>query len=86
MASTLNIINALKNPGQEYLFEADCVIEEMEVLGDPVRFENIAVKGSYSGANETVSLEATATATVVTRCSRCLDEVTFPISAEMRAQ
>ena len=38
MASTLNVSNALKNPGQEYPFKADALIEKMEVLGDPVQF------------------------------------------------
>mgnify|MGYP002735142668 CR=1 FL=1 len=86
MASTLNVSNALKNPGQEYPFEADVQIEEMEVLGDPIRFTDVAVKGNYVGSGETVSLEATATATVTSRCSRCLEEVTFPISAEVNAE
>ncbi|MGN0802238.1 MAG: YceD family protein [Candidatus Faecivicinus sp.] len=86
MASTLNVTNALKNPGQEYPFEADCSIEEMDVLGDPVRFDNVAAKGTYVGSGETVSLEAVATATVTSRCARCLAEVTLPIAAELHAE
>lgn len=85
MASTLNVTNALKNPGQEFAFTADAVLEEMEVLGDPVRFENIAASGTYFGSGESISLEVKVTATVVSRCARCLEEVVLPITAEMHA-
>jgi len=86
LASTLKVADALKNPGQEYPFTADAQIEEMEVFGDPVRFTDVAVKGEFVGTGETVSIEAVATATVVSRCARCLEEVRFPISAEMHAE
>lgn len=85
MASTLNVTNALKNPGQEYPFEADAVVEEMQILGDPVRLEDIAVKGKVVGSGEMISLEAQATATVISRCARCLEEVRMPLSAEIVA-
>ena len=86
MASTLKVINALKNPGQEYPFTADAQIEEMEVFGDPVRFVDIAVNGTYVGTGETVSIDATAAATVISRCARCLEEVSMPITAEIHAE
>lgn len=85
MASTLKVIDALKNPGQQYLFTADAEIAEMDVMGDPVRFSDIAAKGSYVGSGESISIEAEVTATVVSRCARCLTEVTLPIRAEMHA-
>lgn len=85
MASTLNVSNALKHPGQEYPFEADALIEKMEVLGDPVQFVDVAAKGVCVGSGDAVSLDATVTATVISRCSRCLEEVRRPISAEMHA-
>ena len=86
MASALNVLNALKNPGQEYPFTADAQIEEMEVFGDPVRFVDIAVNGTYVGTGETVSIDATAAATVISRCARCLEEVSMPITAEIHAE
>jgi uncharacterized protein len=85
LASTLRVIDALKNPGQEYAFTADAVLEEMDVMGDPVRFSDIAAKGTYVGTSESVSIEAEVTATVVSRCARCLGEVTFPVVAQMQA-
>ena len=86
MASMLKVADALKHPGQSYPFTADAVIDEMEVLGDPVVFSDIAVHGEYVGSGDTVSLEAVATATVVTRCARCLETVRFPITAEIHAE
>lgn len=83
MASTLNVSRALKYPGQQYPFEADAQIEEMDVLGDPVRFEDVAVKGVCVGTGDTVGIEASAAAKVVSRCARCLEEVVLPLTAEM---
>ena len=85
VASTLNVSRALKSPGLSLPFEADAQIPEMEVLGDPVRFEDIAVKGEVVGSSETVGVEAVVTATVHSRCARCLEAVSLPISAEMQA-
>lgn len=85
MASTLNVTNILKNPGQAFPFEADAVIEEMEMLGDPVRIEDVAVKGTAIGSEERVSIEANATATVISRCARCLEAVRLPLAAEIHA-
>ena len=85
MASTLCVSNALKNPGQEYPFEADARLEEMEVLGDPVRFEGISARGVFIGSGETVRVDADVTATVVSRCARCLEAVSLPIAAQMHA-
>ena len=86
MASTLNVTKALQNSGQEYPFTADARIEEMEVLGDPVRFIDVEAHGSYVGTGTAVSIIAEVTATVLSRCARCLEEVRFPIAAKLDAQ
>ena len=86
MASTLNVSRALKSPGEAFPFEADAQIPEMEVLGDPVRFEDVAVKGEFVGSGEAVSVDAVVTATAHSRCARCLEAVSLPISAEMQAE
>ena len=86
MASTLRVGDALKNPGQEFPFEADAVMPEMEVLGDPVRFENISVTGTVVGTSETVSVKAEVRADVESLCARCREQVVRPIVAEMDAE
>ena len=83
MASTLNVSNALKNPGQEYPFVADAQIEDMVVLDDPIHFEAVKLEGTVLGAGESVNVLAKVSATVVTRCSNCLEEMELPVETEM---
>ena len=83
MGLTLDVGKALKNPGQVYPFRAAMSLPEMEVLSDPVRFDDIQLDGEFfcSGDNR-ISLRVKAGATVVTRCCRCLE----PVRAAQRAQ
>ena len=82
----LDVGMALKNPGQAYPFQATVELPEMEVLDDPVRFDGVNVTGEFfcTGDNR-VSLRAKADATVVSRCSRCLEPVQEAISAGIDA-
>ena len=66
LASTLNVTKALQNPGQEFPFEADCMIDEMEVLGDPVLFTDAKASGLIVGANQNLSVTGEATARIST--------------------
>ena len=79
---SLDVSKALKNPGQAYPFESGVELEAMEVLGDPVQFADIAVKGEFmcTGDNR-ISLVAGVDAVAETRCSRCLE----PIRVDVRA-
>jgi len=82
----LDVGNALKNPGQVYSFEAAIELPEMEILGDPVRFEGIDVRGEYFCTGDSrISLRAGVTAEVHTRCSRCLEPVQEAVHAEIDA-
>ena len=82
----LDVGNALKNPGQVYSFEAAVELPEMEILGDPVRFEGIDVRGEYFCTGDSrISLRAEADATAHTHCSRCLEPVQEPLRAEIDA-
>ena len=82
----LDVSKALKFPGQAYAFTAEPEIEEMEVLGDPVAFEEIAVKGEYFGADGRVRIRGEAAAQLHSRCCRCLEPVCVPITAEIDAE
>ena len=86
MSAVLDFSKALKHPGQIYAFEASTEIGDMEVLMDPVSFEDVAVRGEFVGAGERVSVRAEVTATVHSRCSRCLEPVTMPLAAQLDAQ
>ena len=82
----LDVGMALKNPGQVYPFREAVTLPEMEVLSDPVRFEDVTLEGEFfcTGDNR-ISLRAAATATVHSRCSRCLEPVQVPERAEIDA-
>ena len=82
----MDVSRALKNPGQSFPFEESLELEPMEVLSDPVTFRDIRVKGEYLCAgNDRISLKAEAASTADTRCSRCLEPVTIPVTAQIDA-
>ena len=82
----LDVSRALKNPGQVYPFEASVELEEMEVLSDVVHFEDVSVRGEYlCPGDDRISLKARAAAQANTRCSRCLEPVRIPVSADVDA-
>lgn len=79
----LDLLNALKDPGQAYAFEAPLELPEMIVLDDPVRFESVLFRGTAIGAGETVAIDGTVEAVLGSRCSRCLMDVCQRICAEV---
>ena len=86
MSAILDVSKALSFPGQVYRFEAAPVIEEMEVLNDPVSFEDVTVKGEFFGSGERISIRGKVDATVTSRCAKCLEAVSMQIEADMDAQ
>ena len=85
MANFLDASKALRYPGQEYPFEAEVSIEDMEFAGDPISFRDVSVRGEMVGAGEEVSVRAEVNATLESRCVRCLEKVTMPLSAKIDA-
>ena len=85
MSAILDVSKALKFPGQVYRFETDLELEEMEVLNDPVKFEEIVVSGEYFSAGEKISFSAEVNAKAVSRCAKCLETVKVDLTAEMEA-
>lgn len=79
----VNVSNALKNPGQSYPFEATVELPAMEFSGDPLEFRQIAVKGEVVGSTDAVNVTAVATAVAHSRCSRCLEAVVLPVTADI---
>ena len=82
----LDVGSALKNPGQVFSFTEAVKLPGMDILGDPVRFEGVAVTGEYfcTGDNR-ISLRANVEAVVHTRCSRCLEPVQEALRADIDA-
>ena len=59
MSAILDVSKALKVPGQEYAFQADAMIEDMEVLSDPVSFDQVTCEGIFFGTGERISVKGT---------------------------
>ena len=85
MSAIMDGSKALKFPGQVYFFDADLELEEMEVLDDPVKFEEIVVSGEYFSAGDKISIRGEVNATAVSRCAKCLETVEVNLTAEMDA-
>ena len=82
----MDVSRALKNPGQIYPFEASVELEPMEYMADPLDFQEITVKGELLCAgNNRVSVTGQVSARTDTRCSRCLEPVSIPMTAELDA-
>jgi uncharacterized protein len=81
----LEVGDALKNPGQSYPFEGELTIDRMDVLGDPVSFRDVCVKGRFMGTGDSVAVEARVKSVAVSRCALCLKEVSVPLDAAFRA-
>ena len=77
----MDISLALKNPGQSYPFEVTAEGEPMIVLVDPVRFDSVCLKGTYTGAGESVRIQGTINADVESRCALCLEPVKTHVEA-----
>ena len=85
MANFLDASKALRYPGQEYPFKEDVAIEDMEFAGDPISFSDITVQGVMVGAGEEVGVTADVTATMRSRCVRCLEDVAISLSGNIDA-
>lgn len=85
MPAIVDVSSALKDPGQPYAFEATLEPEALESPGDPLRFDDIAIRGDMMGAQERVSIRGEVTASVTGECARCLSPVTVPLRARIDA-
>ena len=83
LSAILNVSEAMKNPGQSIPFETELTLEAFERMSDPVRFDNIRVKGTLMYAEGTINLRGVATAKVVSRCYRCLEDAECEVVAEL---
>ncbi len=82
----LEVGDSLKNPGQSYPFQGELTIaEELEVLGDPVSFSDIAGSGTVPGSGEGGGIRCEVRANATSRCALCLVPVKVSLSCEVDA-
>lgn len=85
MSAIIDASIALKNPGQVCAFDTDPELEDMDVLGISVCFDNVRAYGEMRGAEERVGIRGDATAQVSSSCARCLSPVTVQLHAQVDA-
>ena len=81
----LDVTQALRNPGQEFPFEAEQAIAPQEVTGETVTFDPAVMKGVYSAAEDgSVTLEGTLTTVAHAQCAKCLAPAQADVAADFR--
>ena len=81
----LDVTQALRNPGQEFPFEAEQAIAPQEVTGETVTFDPAVMKGVYSATEDgSVTLEGTLTTVAHARCAKCLAPAQADVEADFR--
>ena len=81
----VDISGALKNPGASFPFSEALVFEPCEVMGEELKFRDALLEGHLFGAQETVSIDARLSVTVLAHCARCLEEVAEPMDVPVKA-
>ena len=82
----IDISGALKNPGASFAFKEELSFEPCEIMGEELRFKDALLEGRLFGAQETVSIDARLTVTVLAHCARCLEPVEEPMDVQVKAE
>ena len=81
----LDVTQALRNPGQEFPFQAEQAIAPQEVSGETVTFDPALIEGVFSATEDgSVTLEGSLTAVAHAQCAKCLSPAEAKIEAEFR--
>ena len=81
----LDVIQALRNPGQEFPFQVEQAIAPQEVSGETVTFDPALMKGVYSATEDgSVTLDGVLTTVAHARCANCLSPASADVEAEFR--
>ena len=81
----VDVSGALRNPGSSFPFEEALSFEPCRIMGEELRFEDALLTGEMFGADETVSIDARLTVTVLAHCARCLEPVSEPMDVQVKA-
>ena len=75
----LDVSRALKNPGDVFSFSQAIPVEPQDILGDEVLFEDVAIRGEYTGAGESVRLTGRVAGVAKLPCARCVKRFDLPL-------
>ena len=83
----LNVSKALKSPGTPFPFEATVELPPQDVLGETVRFEPVALQGSFMALDEGVlELEGQLSTTAKATCALCMGPAEAKMQVDFREQ
>lgn len=81
----LNVLQALRDPGAAYAFQAEQAIAPQDVNGEPIAFDPAHLEGVVSATEDgTVTLSGVLTTTAHAHCAKCLSPASAVISAPFR--
>ena len=68
----LDISRAFRTQGEEFPFELSGEIPTQDILGEPVSFDGVTLRGTYSAAGKSVLIMGQLKAAAHARCAKCL--------------
>lgn len=81
----IDVSAALKNQGSIFPFEEAECYPPTDFRGEELHFDQAQLRGTFFGADETVSIDARLTVTVHAHCARCLAPVSYPMDIAFKA-
>jgi len=81
----LDVLQALRNPGQEYPFHVVQAIAPMELGGENITFDDAVLSGVYSASEDgNVTFDGQLTTVAHAQCANCLEPASADIQAAFR--
>lgn len=81
----LNVSEALRNPGQEYVFRGEQTIAPVEIYGDTITFDVADMTGTYFAADDgSVTVDGSLKTVAHAPCANCLEPASADIEAAFR--
>lgn len=79
----LDVSEAIRNPGTEYVFHGEQAIAAQEISGEQVTYTPAQLKGTFFSTDEGhIAVDGTVTAIAHARCVRCLAPASAAVEAE----
>lgn len=81
---TVDLSDVIKITGAKVELDSNIEIDGMEFLGESYDFDKpLKIKGEIYNNGQTLTFNANVSGTMITECSRCLEEIEVPISFDI---
>ncbi len=80
----LDVMQALLRPGDVFPFETQVAVPPQDVDGEQIKFDGVALAGTFSAMDGTVQLKGTLHTTAHASCAMCLSDVAYPVDLEFQ--